>query len=106
MTTIDDTLSALADPTRRLAVDVLARGPRSAGDLAEAAGASPPAMSRHLKVLRRCGLVEPAYDPEDARRRIYSLRPQRLDEVQGWLRGLEASWSEQLEAFADHLEAR
>ncbi|HEX5671798.1 MAG TPA: helix-turn-helix domain-containing protein, partial [Acidimicrobiia bacterium] len=50
---LDETLTALADPTRRMVVDLLARGPQSAGALATAVGSSPPAMSRHLRVLRR-----------------------------------------------------
>jgi DNA-binding transcriptional ArsR family regulator len=103
---LDETLTALADPTRRLVVDLLARGPQSAGVLATAAGSSPPAMSRHLRVLRRLGLVEGRHDEDDARLRIYSLRPNRLQEVKGWLEDLEAFWSDQLEGFKKHLEER
>ena len=50
---LDGILSALADPTRRGVVDLLRRGPRCAGELAEALDMTPPAMSRHLRVLRR-----------------------------------------------------
>jgi DNA-binding transcriptional ArsR family regulator len=103
---LDETLTALADPTRRLVVDLLARAPQSAGALATAAGSSPPAMSRHLRVLRRLGLVEGRHDEDDARLRIYSLRPNRLQEVKGWLEDLEAFWSDQLEGFKKHLEDR
>jgi DNA-binding transcriptional ArsR family regulator len=103
---LDETLTAIADPTRRMVIDLLARGPQSAGALATAAGSSPPAMSRHLRVLRRLGLVEGRHDENDARLRIYSLRPNRLHEVKGWLEDLEAFWSDQLEGFKKHLEER
>lgn len=103
---LDDTLAALADPTRRMVVDLLARGPQSAGALATAAGSSPPAMSRHLRMLRRLGLVEDRHDEADARLRMYSLRPAKLNQVKGWLEDLEAFWSDQLEGFKKHLEER
>jgi DNA-binding transcriptional ArsR family regulator len=103
---LDDTLAALADPTRRLVVDLLAKGPQSAGALATAAGSSPPAMSRHLRVLRRLGLVEDRHDEADARVRMYSLRPARLSQVKGWLEDLESFWSDQLEGFKQYLEER
>ena len=103
---LDETLTALADPTRRRVVDLIARGPQSAGALATAVGSSPPAMSRHLRVLRRLGLVVGRHDEDDARLRIYSLRPDRLHEVRGWLEDLEDFWSHQLEGFKKHLEER
>ena len=103
---LDDTLSALADPTRRMVVDLLSRRPHSAGALAKAAGSSAPAMSRHLRLLRQSGLVEERHNESDARLRIYSLRPQLLTDVKGWLEDLEGFWSDQLNAFKDHLEGR
>lgn len=101
---VDDTLAALADPTRRGVVDRLARRPHSAGALAAAAGISAPAMSRHLRVLRRCGLVDERPDPADARVRIYSLRPDRLTTVRSWLSDVEDFWATQLDAFTEHVE--
>ena len=53
MSALDRTLAALSDPARRGAVDVLSRGPRRAGELAQALGLNAPAMSRHLKSSRR-----------------------------------------------------
>lgn len=105
-TALDETLAALADPTRRAVIDALAHQPQSAGALAAAAGASPPAMSRHLRVLRRCGLVAERYDDADARVRIYSLRPERLQRVRGWLDDVERFWTGQLDAFTAHMEER
>jgi DNA-binding transcriptional ArsR family regulator len=55
---LDATLAALADPHRRATVDLLRQGPRRAGELAQAAGLSAPAMSRHLRALRQAGLVD------------------------------------------------
>ena len=77
VTQLDATLAALADPHRRGVVDLLRHQPRRAGDLADQLGMSRPAMSRHLKVLRRTGLIEPASDDADARARIYRLSRSR-----------------------------
>lgn len=103
---LDETLAALADPTRRTVIDALAKSPQSAGALAATAGTSPPAMSRHLRVLRRCGLVHERSDATDARVRIYSLRPDRLHVVRGWLDDVERFWTGQLDAFTAHMEGR
>ncbi len=103
---IDRTLAALADPTRRRVVELLRRRPRRAGELAQAFGASPPAMSRHLRVLRRGGLVEEERSPDDARCRVYRLRPEPFRDLQGWLEQVESFWSDQLGAFKAHAEKR
>ncbi len=101
---LDRTLAALADPHRRRAVDVLSQGPRRAGDLAAALDLSPQAMSRHLRTLRQCGLVEEDHDAFDARVRIYRLRPQPMAELKAWLEEAERLWSQQLLAFKQHIE--
>jgi DNA-binding transcriptional ArsR family regulator len=72
---LDGTLAALADPTRRRVVDMLRGGPRRAGEIADAFRVSAPALSRHLRVLRTHGLVEEARIADDARVRVYRLRP-------------------------------
>lgn len=104
MNDLDATLAALADPTRRKVVDLLRDGPRRAGDLAATAEMSPPAMSRHLRVLRANGLVEVESGEDDARLRLYRLRPERFVALQGWLDQVQAFWSEQLGAFKAHTE--
>ena len=104
MADLDRTLAALADPTRRRVVELLGSGPRRAGELAEAFDMSAPAMSRHLRVLRREGLVEDTRQEDDARVRMYQLRPGRLRELSEWLRRMDAFWTEQLGAFAEHVE--
>ena len=100
---LDRTLSALADPTRRRVVELLRERPHRAGELAAAFRASPPAMSRHLRVLRTRGLVAEQRVDDDARVRIYSLRREPFAALQAWLRELEAFWGGQLESFGAHV---
>jgi DNA-binding transcriptional ArsR family regulator len=104
MNQLDSTLSALADPTRRRVVDLLRKGPRRAGELAASADMSAPAMSRHLRVLRSTGLVEAEGVADDARLRVYHLRPEPFVALQAWLDQVEAFWGEQLGAFKAHAE--
>ena len=101
---IDRTLAALADPCRRRTIDLLREGPQRASDLARALEVTPPAMSRHLRVLRRSGLVQEEHPEFDARVRIYSLRPGAISELRAWLEQVEAMWTQQLSAFRAHLE--
>ncbi|MDO9224115.1 MAG: metalloregulator ArsR/SmtB family transcription factor [Caulobacter sp.] len=103
---LDLTLAALADPHRRRVVELLRERPRRAGELAVAAGLSPPAMSRHLRTLRRSGLVEESHPDFDARVRVYQLRPEPMLQLLRWLEETERLWSEQLGAFQTHLEQR
>jgi DNA-binding transcriptional ArsR family regulator len=101
---IDATLAALADPHRRRVVELLRERPRRAGELAEAAGLTPPAMSRHLKTLRQSGLVEESHPEFDARVRVYQLRAEPMVDLIRWLEQTERMWSAQLAAFKAHLE--
>ena len=101
---LDTTLAALAEPTRRGVVDLLREQPRRAGELADALGVSSPAMSRHLRALRRSGLVENSGIEDDARVRIYRLRPEPFVALRTWLQDVEAFWSDQLGAFKEHAE--
>ena len=98
--------SALADPTRRQVVQLLGGRPMRAGELAEAAGLSAPAMSRHLRVLLDAGVVADERRAEDARLRIFRLRPEGLVELQAWLDQLQADWTEQLASFQRHVERK
>ena len=75
---LDATLAALADPSRRRVVELLGARPHRAGELAEALGLSAPAMSRHLKALKQSGLVEEAHPDFDARVRVYALKREGL----------------------------
>src|SRR5690242_14051608 len=94
---IDTTLAALADPTRRRVVDLLREQPRPAGELAAAIRMSPPAMSRHLRVLRLGGLIEERHGGADARLRVYRLRPRPFHELRRWAENIEAFWADQLD---------
>jgi DNA-binding transcriptional ArsR family regulator len=104
MSTLDRTFAALADPTRRGVVDLLRKRPRRAGELAAALGASAPAMSRHLRVLRTSGLVEEDHGGEDARARVYRLRRGPFEGLRRWVEDVEAFWGAELDAFRDHVE--
>lgn len=101
---IDRTLAALADPHRRQVVELLGQRPRRAGELAEAVGLTPAAMSRHLKTLRESRIVEETPAEFDTRVRIYRLRPQPMAHLKSWLEETERLWTEQLSAFKAHLE--
>ncbi len=101
---VDRTLAALADPTRRGVIDLLRKKPRRAGELAAALETSPPAMSRHLRVLRKSGLVEETSLDEDARVRVYRLRREPFESLRDWLERVEGFWTMQLDSFVEHAE--
>jgi DNA-binding transcriptional ArsR family regulator len=101
---LDRTFAALADPSRRLVVDLLRDGPVRASGLAELAGVSRAAMSRHLRVLRASGLVEADTPEADARERVYRLRADEFVSLQAWLDQVQVFWAEQLGSFKLHAE--
>lgn len=98
-----DVLEALVDPTRRRIVELLAMGERTAGDLAAEFDVSRPAVSRHLRVLREHGLVQVR---RDAQRRIYSIDPRPLAELDAWLERYRHFWETRLDALDAHLRRR
>jgi DNA-binding transcriptional ArsR family regulator len=102
---LDAALAALADPTRRAVVQLLRAGPRRAGELAEALALSPPGLSRHLRVLRRAGLIDDDEPDDDARVRLYRLEPSGFAPLHDWIDELEAFSGDQLQAFKAHAEA-
>jgi DNA-binding transcriptional ArsR family regulator len=106
VSSLDGTFAALADPTRRRVIDLLRSGPLRAGELASAVDMTPPAMSRHLRVLRTSGLVEEEGSADDARVRIYRLRREPFAELHGWLDEVESFWLIQLRAFRAHAERK
>ena len=103
---IDDVFAALADPHRRRVVEVLRAGPRPAGEIAREVGLAPPAMSRHLRTLRRSGLIAESHPDFDARVRVYALRTGAMDGLKDWLEETERMWAAQLLAFKAHLESQ
>ncbi len=97
-----DVLSAIADPSRREVLDMLAKGERPAGDLVKAfPRLTQPAVSRHLRVLREAGLVEAR---PRAQQRTYVLRPGQLREPDQWISPYRQFWPQQLDALAEPLD--
>ena len=101
---LDAAFVALADPNRRAVIDVLKTQPRRAGEIAAALDLTPPALSRHLRVLRHSGLIHEQGIEQDARVRIYHLRKEPFDALRGWLDEVESFWAGQLAAFSDHVQ--
>jgi DNA-binding transcriptional ArsR family regulator len=99
-------LQALADPNRLGVVQLLSDRPRRAGELAEASGLSAPAMSKHLRVLLEAGIVSDERVPEDARVRVFRLRPESVVALRAWLDQLQAHWDDQLRSFKRHVEGK
>jgi DNA-binding transcriptional ArsR family regulator len=97
------TLAVLAEPTRLRIVELLAEGERSAGEIASHFETSRPGISRHLRVLREHGLVRAR---EDAQRRLYSLDPAPLEELDEWLQRYRRFWSNRLDALDTEIHRR
>ncbi len=95
-------LLAIADPTRRRIVELLAERDRTAGELVAEFDMSGPAISQHLNVLREAGLVTTR---ADGQKRIQSLNPAGLDELDAWLQRTRAFWSRRLDALERELRA-
>ncbi len=95
-------LLALADPTRRRIVELLAERERTAGELVEAFDMSAPAISQHLNVLREAGLVRTR---AQGRSRIQSLDPRGFDDLEAWLEQTRAVWSRRLDTLEEILRA-
>src|SRR6266702_4361610 len=99
-----ETLRALAEPNRFQIVELLLDGPRPVGDMADRLGLHQPQVSKHLRVLSEAGLVDVRVD---AQRRIYTLRPAPLQELEVWLERYRRLWEgnfQRLDAFLDELK--
>ena len=95
-----DALAALADPTRLRIVELLAERERDVSELHAHFPISQPAVSRHLRVLREHGLVR---SRPEAQRRVYSLDPTALAELDGWLGRYRSFWAQRLDALDTEL---
>lgn len=93
-------LRALEEPNRRAILELLRDGERPVGELVASLELSQPAVSKHLRVLRDCGLVEAR---ADAQRRYYSIRFEPLAELDEWLAAYRHFWSNRLDVLAAHL---
>ncbi|HTL66860.1 MAG TPA: metalloregulator ArsR/SmtB family transcription factor [Lacunisphaera sp.] len=95
-------LLAIADPTRRRIVELLAQGDRTSGELVDEFDLSAPAISQHLNVLREAGLVTTRVEGQ---RRIQTLNPAGFDELEAWLERTRSFWSQRLDALERELKA-
>ncbi|MDQ3894405.1 MAG: metalloregulator ArsR/SmtB family transcription factor [Actinomycetota bacterium] len=93
-------MNALGDPTRRAIFEQLRRGPLAVGELARGLPVTRPAVSQHLRVLKRAGLVS---DRRDGTRRLYQIDPDGLAELRAYF---ESFWTEALAAFKQAAESR
>jgi len=95
-------LVAIADPTRRRIVELLAVRERSAGELVREFDISAPAISQHLNILREAGIVNSRIEGQS---RIQSLNPDGFDDLEVWLQSTRATWSRRLDALERELRA-
>jgi DNA-binding transcriptional ArsR family regulator len=100
MSTLDLTFAALADPTRRAILSRLAEGEATVNELAEPFPMSLPAISRHLKVLERAGLIERG---RDGQARPSRLRAEALDEAVDWMETRKRTWEGRMDRLDAHL---
>src|SRR5512145_1051761 len=98
---LDAVFAALADPTRRAIVARLATGEATVMELAEPFAMSQPAISKHLKVLERAGLISAGHD---AQRRPRRLEPERLGEAVDWIERYREVWAANFERLDALLE--
>lgn len=97
----ETTFSALADPTRRAVLDLLRRGSRPAGQIARAFPISRPAISKHLRLLRRAKLVQ---ERREGRLRVYELDARPLKAIDSWLGGYRMFWQASLSSLKHFIE--
>jgi DNA-binding transcriptional ArsR family regulator len=97
-----DSFNAIADPTRRQIVDVLARrGSIAVGALVLTLGLSQPAVSKHLGVLRKVGLVAAT---KQGQQRVYRLNPEQLKPMYDWIKTYERFWTHQIDRIKQRAE--
>jgi len=101
---VTSVFAAIADPTRRAVLDLLARRPRAAGEIvSEFPRISQPGVSKHLRVLREARLVDVTVRAQE---RIYSIKPEGLAELYEWVAKYQAMWPDTLSALERYLDAR
>jgi DNA-binding transcriptional ArsR family regulator len=99
---METTFQALADPTCRAVLDLLRRGTQPAGQIAQAFPVSRPAISKHLRLLRRAHLVR---EHREGRHRLYELNPEPLRAVDSWIEQYRSFWSTSLANLKAFVEA-
>lgn len=98
---MESVFNIIAEPNRRAILSLLASSHQSVGDIERKLRMTQPTVSKHLRVLRETGFVESAVD---AQRRIYSVKPESLQEVDAWLAPFRRLWSTHMDALERHLD--
>ena len=98
---MESTFTILAEPNRRAILSLLLTAERSVGEMEKALKLSQPSVSKHLRVLKDAGFVESRID---AQKRVYSLRPEPLMELDAWLVPFRRFWSKHVDALERHLD--
>jgi DNA-binding transcriptional ArsR family regulator len=98
---VESAFDVIAEPHRRAILSMLASSDLSVGDLMEVLRLPQPSVSKHLKVLRDAGFVESRVE---AQRRVYSLHPEPLQEIDAWLAPFRKIWSRHVDALEAHLD--
>jgi DNA-binding transcriptional ArsR family regulator len=99
---VEAAFQAVADPTRRAVLDLLRRGSQPAGQIASAFPISRPAISKHLRLLRRAHLVR---EHREGRNRVYQLNPEPLRAVDSWIEQYRVFWTASLNNLKAFVEA-
>lgn len=98
---MESVFDIIAEPNRRAILSLLGSSQQSVGDIERQLGMSQPTVSKHLRVLREAGFVESTVD---AQRRLYRLKPERLQEVDSWLAQFRRFWSAHIDALERYLD--
>jgi DNA-binding transcriptional ArsR family regulator len=98
---VESAFAIVAEPNRRAILSLLASSPQSVGAMERQLRLPQPTVSKHLRVLREAGFVESTVD---AQRRLYRLRPERLEELDIWLAQFRRFWSVHVDALERHLD--
>jgi len=98
---VDSVFEIIAEPNRRAIMTLLVSSEQSVGEIERRLRMPQPTVSKHLRVLREAGLVESTVE---AQRRLYRLKPQRLQEVAAWLAPFRRFWSAHVDALERHLD--
>ena len=98
---VESVFAIIAEPNRRAILSLLVSSQQSVGEIERQLRMPQPTVSKHLRVLREAGFVECTVD---AQRRLYRLRPERLQEVDAWLAPFRRFWSAHVDALERHLD--
>jgi len=98
---MESAFQILAEPNRRAILSLLVASQQSVGEIERQLRMPQPSVSKHLRVLREAGFVKSTVD---AQRRLYHLKPERFQEVDGWLEQFRKFWSAHVDALERHLD--